>query len=251
MRWWQEEQEDEGEAAEVNQVQPVILAPQQLQSTPLTPPVLQGHVPAEHLPPAQIPSFVMTPLPPLEPNTRPPPPPTNWCQQLEVPRRLYHHRCIKQFTTCCTSKQWKHQPSPYKRMEESYTDAFIVSALPHAPPHYQWADRLGPSLSLGHPHLSTLHQMGVEELAHSLTHNCPLNLEWNSLSARISHSFLNSTLREEDPTTLTRVINEWIQKRAIALNTWSLPTLESVCQLCQTATQLVATLLLLKTGLLT
>ena len=34
----QEEQEDEGEAAEANQVQPVIPAPQQLQSTPLTPP---------------------------------------------------------------------------------------------------------------------------------------------------------------------------------------------------------------------
>ena len=71
----QEEQEDEGEAAEVNQVQPVIPAPQQLQSTPLTPPVLQGHLPAEHLPPAQIPSFVMTPLPPVQPSTRPPPPP--------------------------------------------------------------------------------------------------------------------------------------------------------------------------------
>ena len=47
----QGEQEDEGEAAEVKQVQPVIPAPQQPQSTPLAPPVLQGHVPAEHLPP--------------------------------------------------------------------------------------------------------------------------------------------------------------------------------------------------------
>ena len=53
----QEDQEDEDEAAEVNQAQPVIAAPQQPQSTPITPPVLQGHVPSEHLPPAQIPSL--------------------------------------------------------------------------------------------------------------------------------------------------------------------------------------------------
>ena len=65
----QEDQEDEDEAAEVNQVQPVIQAPQQPQSTPLTPPVLLGHVPAEHLPPAQLPSFVMTPLPPVQLST--------------------------------------------------------------------------------------------------------------------------------------------------------------------------------------
>ena len=60
-----QEDQDEDEAAEVNQVQPVIQAPQQPQSTPLTPLVLQGHVPAELMPPAQIPSFVMTPLPPV------------------------------------------------------------------------------------------------------------------------------------------------------------------------------------------
>ena len=71
----QEEQEDDGEAAEVNQVQPVMSAPQQPQSTPLTPPDLQGHVPVEHLPPAQIPSFALTPLPPIQPSTRLPPPP--------------------------------------------------------------------------------------------------------------------------------------------------------------------------------
>ena len=70
----QEEQQNEGEAAEVNQVQQVAPAPQQLQTTPLTPPVVQGHVPAELLPPAQIPSF-MAPLPPVQPTTRPPPPP--------------------------------------------------------------------------------------------------------------------------------------------------------------------------------
>ena len=54
----QEDQEDEDEAAEVNQVQRVMPAPQQPQSTPITPPVLQGHVPAELLPPTQIPSFL-------------------------------------------------------------------------------------------------------------------------------------------------------------------------------------------------
>ena len=43
----QEDQDDEGETAEVNQVQPVLQAPQQSQSTPVTPPVLQGNVPAE------------------------------------------------------------------------------------------------------------------------------------------------------------------------------------------------------------
>ena len=41
-----------------NQVQQLIEAPQQSQSTPVTPPVVQGHVPAELLPPTQIPSFV-------------------------------------------------------------------------------------------------------------------------------------------------------------------------------------------------
>ena len=58
-------------------VQPVIPAPQQPQSTPITPPVLQGHVPVELLPPTQLPSFVMTPLPPVQPatTTAPPPPP--------------------------------------------------------------------------------------------------------------------------------------------------------------------------------
>ena len=30
------------------------------------------------------------------------------------------------------------------------------------------------------------------------------------------------TIKGGDPTTLTRVINEWVQKTAIALNTWSL-----------------------------
>ena len=73
-----QEDQDEDEAAEVNQVQPIIAAPQQPESTPITPPVLQGHVPAELLPPAQIPSFVMTPLPEVQPSTAiaPPPPPS-------------------------------------------------------------------------------------------------------------------------------------------------------------------------------
>ena len=72
-----QEDQDEDEAAEVNQVQPIIAAPQQLESTPITPPVLQGRVPAELMPPAQKPSFVMTPLPEVQPSTTmaPPPPP--------------------------------------------------------------------------------------------------------------------------------------------------------------------------------
>ena len=70
----QEDQEDEEEAAEVNQVQQVAPATEQLQSTPLAPPVVQGHVPAELLPPAQIPSF-MAALPPIQPSVRQPPPP--------------------------------------------------------------------------------------------------------------------------------------------------------------------------------
>ena len=74
-----QEDQDEDEAAEVNQVQPVNEAPQQPRSTPLTPPVLQGHVPAELMPPAQRPSFVMTPLPPVQPSTTTaPPPPPPW-----------------------------------------------------------------------------------------------------------------------------------------------------------------------------
>ena len=62
----QEDQEEEEEAAEVNQVQPLVPAAGQLQSTPITPPVVQGHVPAELLPPTQIPSFI-APLPPVQP----------------------------------------------------------------------------------------------------------------------------------------------------------------------------------------
>ena len=70
--WYDQEYEEE--AAEVHQAQQVAPAPQQLQSTPLTPPVVQGHVPAELLPPTQIPSFI-APLPPVQPNVRQPPPP--------------------------------------------------------------------------------------------------------------------------------------------------------------------------------
>ena len=72
-----QEEQDEDETAEVHQVQQLIEAPQQSQSTPVTPPVVQGHVPAELLPPTQIPSFVMTPLPQVQQSTEiaPPPPP--------------------------------------------------------------------------------------------------------------------------------------------------------------------------------
>ena len=49
-----------------------------LSQHPSPPPVVQGHVPAELLPPTQIPSFVMTPLPQVQQSTdmaSPPPPP--------------------------------------------------------------------------------------------------------------------------------------------------------------------------------
>ena len=74
-----------------------------------------------------------------------------------------------------------------------------------------------------HPWLSTLdqvhqvHQMEVEELAHSLTQprtEQPISKNKSPLPK------LN--VKGGDPTTLTRVINEWLQKTAIALNTWSL-----------------------------
>ena len=69
--------QDEDETAEAHQVQQLTEAPQQSQSTPITPPVVQGRVPAELMPPTQIPSFVMTPLPPVQQSTdmAPPPPP--------------------------------------------------------------------------------------------------------------------------------------------------------------------------------
>ena len=70
----QEDQEEEGEAAEVNQAQPLVPAAGQEQSTPVTPPVVQGHVLAELVPPTQIPSFT-APLPQVQPNTRRQPPP--------------------------------------------------------------------------------------------------------------------------------------------------------------------------------
>ena len=87
----QEDQEDEDEAAEVNQVQPAMQAPQQPQSTSITPPVLQGHVPAELLPPTQMPSFAMTPLPPVQPATTtapPPPPPPGPSPSEESPQQV-------------------------------------------------------------------------------------------------------------------------------------------------------------------
>ena len=85
-----QEDQDEDEAAEANQVQPIIAAPQQPQSTPITPPVVQGHVPAELLPPALIPSFVMTPLPQIQPSTAvaPPPPPPGPPPSEESPQQV-------------------------------------------------------------------------------------------------------------------------------------------------------------------
>ena len=62
-----QDDQDEDEAAEVNQVQPVIQAPQQPQSTPLTPPVLQGHVLSGPVLPTLSAPKVMMKNPPLEP----------------------------------------------------------------------------------------------------------------------------------------------------------------------------------------
>ena len=64
--------------------------PQQSQSTPITPPVVQGHVPAELLPPTQIPSFVMTPLPQVQQSTAvvPPPPPPGPPPSEESPQQV-------------------------------------------------------------------------------------------------------------------------------------------------------------------
>ena len=74
----QEDQDEEGDTAQVNQVQPLMSAVAQEPPPPVTPPVVQGHVPPELLPPRQIPSFI-APLPPVQPNARdqpaPPPPP--------------------------------------------------------------------------------------------------------------------------------------------------------------------------------
>ena len=65
-------------------------APQQPQSTPITPPVRQGHVPAELMPPTQIPSFVMTPLPQVQQSTAvaPPPPPPGPPPSEESPQQV-------------------------------------------------------------------------------------------------------------------------------------------------------------------
>ena len=75
----QEDQDDEGETAEVNQMQPLVPAVVQEQPLLVTPPVVQRHVPPELLPPRQIPSSI-APLPPVQPHARdqpplPPPPP--------------------------------------------------------------------------------------------------------------------------------------------------------------------------------
>ena len=85
-----QEDQDEDEAAEANQVQPLMQVPQQSQSTPITPPVVQGHVPAELLPPTQIPSFVMTPLPQVQQSTAiaPPPPPPGPPPSEESPQQV-------------------------------------------------------------------------------------------------------------------------------------------------------------------
>ena len=86
-----QEDQDEDEAAEVNQVQPVMVAPQQPESTPITPPVLQGHVPAELMPPAQIPSFADDTTPSsstLYSYVAPPPPPPGPPPSEESPQQV-------------------------------------------------------------------------------------------------------------------------------------------------------------------
>ena len=69
MRWWRQQRRSA-------KLQPLVPAVVQEQPPPVTPPVLQGHVPPELLPPRQIPSFT-APLPHVQPNTQqqPPPPP--------------------------------------------------------------------------------------------------------------------------------------------------------------------------------
>ena len=71
-------------------MQQLMQVPQQSQSTPITPPVVQGHVPAELLPPTQIPSFVMTPLPQVQQSTAiaPPPPPPGPPPSEESPQQV-------------------------------------------------------------------------------------------------------------------------------------------------------------------
>ena len=61
----------------------------------------------------------------------------------------------------------------------------------------------------------------MEELAHSLTHKHPQPRMEQSISKNKS-PLPKLNIKGGDPTTLTGIINEWIQKTAIALNTWSL-----------------------------
>ena len=299
----QEEQEDEGEAADVNQVQPVIPAPQQLQSTPLTPPVLQGHVPAEHLPPAQFPSFVMTPLPPVQPSTRLPPPPpfgpppseesppqisqptaqqqaqpkpsvpsqqslpsTHRCPDVHGPaapvisrRNTYQGESLTRASprtthrlsssSCMTRKfAWSYTRQVYRNSPHA-AQAVEAQPLPtsagvsepslcqhsHVPPHYQWAagSTAGASTSLSHagafPAMAVNTGSGAPVapdgsggMGSQPNTQPPTQPRMEQPISKNKSPLPKLNIKGGDLTSLTRVINEWIQKTAIALNTWSI-----------------------------
>ena len=105
----------------------------------------------------------------------------------------------------------------------------------NAPPHYQWAagSTAGASTSLsnagafpamavntgsGAPHAPD-GSGGMGSLPNTQPHTQP---RMEQPISKNKSPLPKLSIKGGDPTTLTRIINEWVQKTAIALNTWSL-----------------------------
>ena len=105
----------------------------------------------------------------------------------------------------------------------------------HASPHYQWAagSAAGASACLSNagafPAMAVNTGSGAPPAPDgsggigSQPNSYPLNQPRTEQPISKNKSPLPKlNIKGGDPTTLTRIINEWIQKTAIALNTWSI-----------------------------
>ena len=140
---------------------------------------------------------------------------------------------------------WSHTRQMYRNSPYA-AQAVQVQALPTsagvsepslyqhsaAPPYYQWATGSATGASTSYSHAGACPAMavntgsgggdgsgGVGSQPHALPPTQP-RLEQPISKNKSSLPKLN--IKGGDPTTLTRVINEWIQKTSNALNTWSL-----------------------------
>ena len=106
-----------------------------------------------------------------------------------------------------------------------------------APPAYQWATGSAAGASTSHSYAGAYPAMAVNTGSGGVDGSGGVGSQPNTqpptqprLEQPISKNkspLPKLNIKEGDPTTLTRVINEWIQKTSIALNTWSLVRLQT------------------------